>query len=62
MLHPHEYLNHLTSIEELRALGQEVRVVYVSLHLPAFGGSMPIAERITDMHPREQAVVEYISV
>ena len=39
---------------ELRALGQEVRVVYLQLDLPAFGGSISMAERITDMHPRER--------
>ena len=54
MLHPHEYLNHWTVIEQLLALGQEVRVVDVQLDLPAFGGSISMAERITDMHPRER--------
>ena len=54
MMHPHEYLNHWTSIEQLRALGQEVCAVYLQLDLPAFGGSISKAERITDMHPRER--------
>ena len=54
MMHPHEYLNDLTSIEELRAIGAEVRVVYLHLDSPAFGGSICMAERITDMHPRER--------
>ena len=57
IMHPHEYLNQLTSIEQLRAQGQEVRVVYLQLVSPAFGGStsgISMAERITDMLPRER--------
>ena len=53
-MHQHEYLNHATSIGELRALGQEVRAIYVQLDLPAFGSSISMAERITDTRPRER--------
>ena len=42
------------SIDELRALGQEVRAKYLQLELPAFGGSISIADHIVDMHPRER--------
>ena len=51
IMHPHEYINHLTSIEELRAIGQEVRARYMQ-KMPAFGGTISMAERITDMLPR----------
>ena len=56
-MHLHEYLNQLTELEQLRAQGQEVRVAYLQLVSPAFGGStsgISIAERITDMLPRER--------
>jgi hypothetical protein len=54
MMHPHEYLNHLTCIEELRDIVQKSACCIFAARLPAFGGSISTAERITDMHPRER--------
>ena len=53
-MHLHAYMKSLNPIDELRARGQQVRVVHLQIDLPAFGGSISRADRIIDMHPRER--------
>ena len=45
MMHPQEYVNDLTSMDELRALGKKVRVQYLQ-QAPACGGAISMTELI----------------